>query len=234
MDKFLSGWTPSPESTHAALRVPSDAGPVDFRLRITPGALEPNKQTVLLTAVMDGWSLRPRDWELWQLKVFAAHGKAVVEMDGRGPKRREVEPLKSRLRWDGRSLQVSALNDVGRAEAYDVAVTFDATTGALSILRTSESLTGVTHLKTTEPWTLLVGKPPSFIDDLAQPAGWRFDLAWEIPGRGTPPIGPPAEPPVNPPPAGRTDIEQIETSLSLIEDEVNAARRVLRRMKGGA
>lgn len=229
MDSFLKDWTPTAGSTHAALRVPANAGPVDFKLRITPGALEPEKQTVLLTAVSERWApgersqLAPRFWMLWQVKVFAAHGKAVVEMDGRGPEKRQVEPLKSRLRWD-RGMAAAA--DDG---AYEVAITYNAALGGLTIDRTAEPLVGTTFLKTTEPWTLLVGKPPSFIDELALPAGWRFDLEWEIPGRAPVPVEPP--PPVDPPP---TDIEQIDTSLSLIEDEVNAARRALRRMKGGA
>lgn len=204
MSKPLDGWVCTKESPYARLDIPAGAGPVDLRFRITPGATEEGKQTVLLTAVNHLWDddlVASRLWELWQLKVFAAHGKAVVEMDGRGPQQREVDPLKSRLFWDDRR---------GGQLAYDVQITYNASNGGFSIVRFGESLSEITWLRTDGPWSLLVGKPDSFDPkNLAAPLGWKFDLSWDMPGR-VPPGSPPVVPEID---SAEKYYRQIEEAL---------------------
>lgn len=189
MSQILSGFTPSRETPCALIEVPAGAEPADFLLRVTPGGLEPGRQALLVQAVNSYWKegRDRKDWLLWEIKVLPG-GRALVDLDGRGPGKRQVEPLRSWLRWD---LPATIVNDT-----YDARITYSATTGELAILRGVESLTGTTNLRETGSWKLIVGvgTPPWYggqcLDD-----GWRFDLSWSLGGEPAPPIAPPEEHP---------------------------------------
>lgn len=188
MSQPLSGFTPSRETPYALIEVPAGAEPADFLLRVTPGGLEPGRQALLVQAVNSFWKegRDRKDWLLWGVKIFPASGRALVDLDGRRPFERQVEPLRSWLRWD---LPATIVNDT-----YEVRITYSATSGELAILREAESLTGTTNLREAGSWKLIVGTPPWYggqgLDE-----GWRFDLSWSLGGEPAPSFVAPGEHP---------------------------------------
>lgn len=220
MSKLLTNWTPSPEQEYMVLDAPGDK-PISLALRVIPGPTSPDKQILLMQMVdADRWGRgAPRDWLLWEIKVSLS-GIAVVELDGRGPKRRTVEPLKSRQRW-GRHQPNPALD-----EPFNVAISYNPVAGGLSIVRGDDVMTGNTFLKASGDVKLIVGRPPQYTD-LASPEGWTFDLSWSLGGAVT--TLPPGAPTL-PPSTSQDDLAVIDKAIADIETILLRVRSALSRL----
>lgn len=150
---------------------------LDLTFKPPPGwRPNPGQATRLLHVRTPGGSRRPKDSEVFELKV-SGHGRLIVELSGYGNDRPQFRP----------PLEMALPADGGYAVSY--------ASGQVVVNGTS----GATHLQPVGPLELVFGfDQPN--GELGAPLAWTLDFDGLPAQPGTPPAPPP--PPPGPPPGG--------------------------------
>lgn len=192
MSNLLKGWTPTKKASHMELDVPAGKI-VDLRLCLAPCG----PGVVLLRAEM------PNGAPLWTLGV-AGSGRPWIRLG------LDSEALTGNRLWVSRG----PLN----ITPFDVAITYNASAGGVSVCRWSEALTGKT-LTWDGDWRLIVGARP---EEPCSPEGWVFDLDWTLVEQPAPILKP-----------NDAAYEMLDTACAHLNAAAHELEMLIDHMKGG-